>query len=791
MSSIAIHHRHLYLFAALLTLGGVSGCVSVFSADESAFVEGSDDTSADTSGATSDDTSGSTSADTSGTATSGDTSGTATNDDTSGSTSADTSGATAEDADADTNPVNMCEDSALNGDETDLDCGGSCAPCANYRFCQSGADCINKVCDPDEGICSPPTCLDGAANGQETDLDCGGPNCNECADGLLCIQNSDCEAGFCYQGVCTGPSCTDQLRNGGESDIDCGGPSCAPCAPTQRCDTFSDCDSDVCNGQGRCAEPTCDDGARNGAEVGVDCGADSGCGLCGDGEACTTMGDCVSGVCDSVNGTCRAPACDDTVRNGDETDIDCGGAGCSPCPDGLGCLVGGDCASLICDASTLQCVNAGCVDNVRNGFETDVDCGGPSCAPCGLNLQCNANSDCVSNKCRTNNPKVCVAPVCGDGLVGPGEQCDDGNSSSTDGCVSCEVARCGDSFVRQGVEQCDDGNASNTDGCTSACQNAVCGDRFVRQGVEQCDDGNASNTDLCTTSCTLTSCTDNARNADETDIDCGGRCGATCPIGKACSGDEDCAEGLCQGGVCAYGSSCMALLSLGQTDSRVYTIDVDGPFGGKPAFQAYCDQQTDGGGWTLAMKVPSENVGDQWGYGDVRWTSATAYREGDAGWDRREAKLWSAVYMPFSEVMLALEVPARRDPEAIVFDPLILRVSGASLTQLFSQGQRIDTSFGRGEWAARAGGISLPNMMQCDKEGFNIDLSSIARARVGFVSSVSASCSYGPNNAIWIGMGSQGQACGGAPADAVVGFSSCDGLGVRDWARGFGALFVR
>jgi cysteine-rich repeat protein len=50
------------------------------------------------------------------------------------------------------------------------------------------------------------------------------------------------------------------------------------------------------------------------------------------------------------------------------------------------------------------------------------------------------------------------AAVCGDGLVGGSEQCDDGNTDDTDGCIACAFARCGDGHVRAGVETCDDGD---------------------------------------------------------------------------------------------------------------------------------------------------------------------------------------------------------------------------------------------------------------------------------------------------------------------------------------------
>jgi hypothetical protein len=47
----------------------------------------------------------------------------------------------------------------------------------------------------------------------------------------------------------------------------------------------------------------------------------------------------------------RAPTCNDGVQNGNETDIDCGGGSCAPCQNGRHCLVGGDCISGNCNSS--------------------------------------------------------------------------------------------------------------------------------------------------------------------------------------------------------------------------------------------------------------------------------------------------------------------------------------------------------------------------------------------------------------------------------------------------------
>ncbi len=70
-------------------------------------------------------------------------------------------------------------------------------------------------------------------------------------------------------------------------------------------------------------------------------------------------------------------------------------------------------------------------------------------------------------------------------------------TSLGDGCSNkClkEGVGCGDKAIQQG-EECDDGNGYNTDACTNNCLFSKCGDGFVRAGMEECDDGNTVNTD--------------------------------------------------------------------------------------------------------------------------------------------------------------------------------------------------------------------------------------------------------------------------------------------------------
>jgi hypothetical protein len=59
------------------------------------------------------------------------------------------------------------------------------------------ACCAKSMC---EGVA--PTCLDGCVDGDETDIDCGGGKCNPCALGKTCHVASDCYSGVCKNDVC-------------------------------------------------------------------------------------------------------------------------------------------------------------------------------------------------------------------------------------------------------------------------------------------------------------------------------------------------------------------------------------------------------------------------------------------------------------------------------------------------------------------------------------------------------------------------------------------------------------
>ena len=76
---------------------------------------------------------------------------------------------------------------------------------------------------------------------------------------------------------------------------------------------------------------------------------------------------------------------------------------CPPGSDGRPCEQDTDCVSGACDAAGHECVASQCADHRQDGVETDVDCGGPVCAPCGVGQGCQSNRDCQPGHVCVNN----------------------------------------------------------------------------------------------------------------------------------------------------------------------------------------------------------------------------------------------------------------------------------------------------------------------------------------------------------------------------------------------------
>ncbi len=207
---------------------------------------------------------------------------------------------------------------------------------------------------------------------------------------------------------------------------------------------------------------------------------------------------------------------------------------------------------------------------------------------------------------------ACKDAFCGDGLVGPGETCDDGNDVDDDGCNNaCASPSCGDGEIQaEAGEECDDGNDVDSDECTNSCLTAICGDGTIWEGVEECDDGNADNSDACTSLCAAPTCSDELLSGDESDVDCGGATCDGCALGEACAGASDCESLSCTDGACTLPRTCKEILDNNPgSASGPYIIDPDGP-GGVDGFEAFCDMETDEGGWTRCATIDETGVGN-------------------------------------------------------------------------------------------------------------------------------------------------------------------------------------
>lgn len=221
-----------------------------------------------------------------------------------------------------------------------------------------------------------------------------------------------------------------------------------------------------------------------------------------------------------------------------------------------------------------------CGDGTVNGLE--------QCDPPNPGLGCSATCTVEAGFTCPLSGGNCIRDGCGNGAIGPGEQCDDGNTVFGDGCSgwctldqgwycpapnsSCTQNTCGDGVIYSS-ETCDDTNSVSGDGCSSTCtieagftcvgqSNSVCtstcGDG-LKTASEACDDGNANSGDGCSDSCIIEfgfACSGTAPSA----------CAATCGDAKKAS-SEPCDDGnLADGDGCSSSCTIEASWSCSGTD---------------------------------------------------------------------------------------------------------------------------------------------------------------------------------------------------------------------------------
>jgi hypothetical protein len=394
-----------------------------------------------------------------------------------------------------------CTDGVQNGTETDVDCGGMACDtagktCADKKHCGANADCANSFCfGSAPGTCV--SCGDGVQDGNETDVDCGGTQCDTagktCGTNKKCGGNVDCasancasaDGGFtcqlkgngttcganaqCSSGVCdvggSGNCCTAACITGGT----CGALNCSN---TGACTYPStSCGSPSCNtttGQltpvGSCTAGTCTPGSPAACPKGVKCASVTAClGSCaGDGDCqdgvntycsggsciarggvgagCSANDQCVSTLCGPPGTTTGTHCC----ANGTTCSATVAACGATDCTGGGACSYPGntvapaslqtsnDCKKVVCDGSGGSQINAD---------PTDVP--GASGTACLINPHCNGTSPAYDNApvgttCTSGSDAN--AHVCGDPAGANGGKCVECNGDPD--CVAIGLTTC-------------------------------------------------------------------------------------------------------------------------------------------------------------------------------------------------------------------------------------------------------------------------------------------------------------------------------------------------------------
>lgn len=205
-------------------------------------------------------------------------------------------------------------------------------------------------------------------------------------DGNPCTQET-CNAGMLETTMLFNMPCT----LGGSSGFCVPDPYNPALLVCSECISTGDCTGSAICMSGHCVPAHCNDSVTSMNETDKNCGGgtQSGCLKCSAGKACFAgSADCASGICTSMK--CAAATCSDGVQNADETDVDCSGLNCpEACADNRKCITGADCKSFVCAPSATPgmpntCQPATCTDGVQNGDEADIDCGGATslCPPC-------------------------------------------------------------------------------------------------------------------------------------------------------------------------------------------------------------------------------------------------------------------------------------------------------------------------------------------------------------------------------------------------------------------------
>jgi hypothetical protein len=399
--------------------------------------------------------------------------------------------------------------------------GGSdgAASCGNGRI-DPGETCDTAIAAGAPGACPRPDCDDGIACTRDTptgdgctaacahdEITAPAPGDGCCPAGATSASDTDCSATCGNGSVEAGETCDTALPHG----------SAGACPAPGDCDDHDPCTRDALVSAGTCAA-VC---------VHVPITAQSGA---------VADGCCPAGAFNAVDADCPA-ACGNGILEGDETCETALPAGAGGCP--TACDDGDPCTLDLLDG-------APCRASCRH-VPITARVSGDGCCPPGGNRRTDA--DC--------------APSCGNGVVEPGESCDDGAVGGGGGTGSCptacpappsacvvraltgSAATCSAHCVVTLAKDC----LATADGCCPAgCTAATdpdcsptCGNGIVEAARETCDTAVARGAPgACPASC-------DDGNACTQDLLVGaGTCSATCvflPITEPRAGDGCCPPG--------------------------------------------------------------------------------------------------------------------------------------------------------------------------------------------------------------------------------------------------------
>jgi hypothetical protein len=153
------------------------------------------------------------------------------------------------------------------------------------------------------------------------------------------------------------------------------------------------------------------------ASTGMLSGSSGSSGSSGD-PGCKSAADCPTPPGECVKATCVGGECGEGPE---AAGLPCSLGACDGLGSCLECLSSADCPSKVCTAGV--CAAASCGDGVKNGSESDVDCGG-SCNGCELGESCGVPADCASKAC-TGGKCVAGGPACAQMAADPvtGQRC--------------------------------------------------------------------------------------------------------------------------------------------------------------------------------------------------------------------------------------------------------------------------------------------------------------------------------------------------------------------------------